>query len=68
MFLDTWMIIVALAAFGFCAVYNRGKGFREGRDNGIMYTINTLYKAKIIEYSKEKNLYVPYGSLNKNEN
>lgn len=49
MYLETWMIVTIVLAFGFCASYNRKAGYR----NGGVKVLELLLQQKIIHITEK---------------
>lgn len=49
MYLENWMVVTLIVAFGFCAIYNRRAGYNQG---GIT-ALKSLVEQKLIRITDE---------------
>ena len=49
MYLDTWMIVTIILAFGICASYNRKTGYRDGGAKVLL----ALHNMKVIQVTEK---------------
>ena len=64
MFLEIWMIVVLVLAFGACAYYSRRSGELSG-EAGIINLFQQLELIQIIDMDDEYVALKPYGSRKK---
>ena len=59
MYLEAWMILCLIFAFGFCAVFSNRRGFY----TGSLYTIQALEDRKLIRIEEDGSIkrWTPYS-------
>lgn len=61
MYLETWMIVTLIIAFGACAFISRNQGFLRGAS----VTLQALEEQRFIKIDEEGNIkrWTPYGEM-----
>jgi len=60
MYLNWWMILILVTAFGYCALSSYKMGLKAGVVNGIWTTLDKLNADRVITIT-EKGRIVPYN-------
>lgn len=63
MFLETWMLILLVGAFGACAYYSFSSGRKAGIIDGILGTFSYLETNNIVSFAADGSLKGGAGTL-----